>query len=191
MSITTLPLRSLRIGARVASSVVVGVLTVGALGCGGDGGSDLERSCRGRAVPNCLPYELAEITEASVTPAEVQVGDAAAEVSIRVAFDRCPDLARNHQVTLQLRDGEQLQDLLTLVDDGEGGDAMAGDGLIEKTIGNPFIGPMIPDSRTVQLRFQTRVPPDCSGESCIGGTCRSEALEIAYRLGARFEPSTL
>ncbi|MCB9614603.1 MAG: hypothetical protein H6722_19365 [Sandaracinus sp.] len=159
-----------------------------AAACGGEPATDLERSCRGRAVTNCLPYELAEIVEASATPSDIRVGDAAAELTVRLAFDRCPDLDANHEVTMQLRDGEQLQDLATLNDDGLDGDTMAGDGLIEKTIGNPFIGPMIPAGRTVQLRFQTRVRPVCDGSECIGGTCRSEAFEIDYRLGSRFTP---
>ena len=156
--------------------------------CGGEG-TDLARSCRGRAVPNCLPYELAEIVEATVTPADVSVGDPSVEVTFRVLFDRCPDLDANHEITVQLRDGERLQDLVTLRDDGMDGDTMAGDGLLEKTIGNPFIGPLIPASRTVQLRFQTRVRPRCDGASCVGGTCRSEAFEIDYRLGAAFDPT--
>lgn len=153
-----------------------------------DPGTELEQSCRGEAVPNCLPYELAQITSVEVGPSGVRVGDPAARVMFRVAFDRCPGLDRHHEVTVQLRDGEQLQDLLTLADDGRDGDAMAGDGLIEKEVGNPFIGPMIPSSRTVELRFQTRVPPRCSPDrpDCVGGTCRSEVYTQPYVLGPRF-----
>lgn len=158
-----------------------------ALACG-DGGTELERSCRGRAVTNCLPYEVAALTDATVTPSGVSVGDPSVDVSFRIAFDRCPDLDRNHQVTVQVLDEERLLDLTTLSDDGMGGDTMAGDGLIEKTIGNPFIGPEMPAGRTVTLRFQTRALADCSSGMCLGGTCRSEVLEIPYTLGARFDP---
>lgn len=159
-----------------------------ALACGGEGGTDLERSCRGRAVPNCLPYELSELTEATVTPSGVRVGDPSVDVTFRIAFDRCPDLDRGHQVTVQILDEERLLDLITLSDDGLGGDAMAGDGLIEKTVGNPFIGTEVPAGRTVTLRFQTRAFADCSTGTCFGGTCRSEVLEVPYALGTRFEP---
>lgn len=171
---------------RWRTSMIALALTTSA--CGGEG-TELEQSCRGRAVPNCLPYELAEIVEASVTPADVSVGDPSVEVAFRVLFDRCPELDANHEITVQLRDGERLQDLITLRDDGMDGDAMAGDGLVEKTLGNPFIGPLIPSSRTVQLRFQTRVRPRCDGASCVGGTCRSAAFETDYRLGPAFDPT--
>lgn len=166
------------------------LLALVALTVGCDPGTVLQQSCDGESVPNCLPYEYAEITSVEVGPSGVRVGDPAARVMFRIAFDRCSGLDRNHEVTVQLRDGEQLQDLLTLEDDGLDGDAMAGDGLIEKEVENPFIGPMIPSSRTVELRFQTRVRPRCDfpdrpGE-CVGGNCRSEVFTLPYALGPRF-----
>ncbi|MEM9074490.1 MAG: hypothetical protein AAGE52_38705 [Myxococcota bacterium] len=162
-----------------------------ATACGG-GGDEFTRSCNGRAVPNCLPFEFSVIESASVEPEEVMVDDPTATVELRIQMMRCPDLDRNHEVTVQIRtmdeESPSIFDLLTVRDDGQDGDTMAGDGLIEKTLENPFFGPQIPADTEVFLRVQARAPADCSGPMCIGGTCRSELFEAPYRIGRRFIP---
>lgn len=167
--------------------ISLSILALGLLaGCGDE--TLLEKSCGGGTVPNCLPYEYAVITAASVEPGGVTVGDPLETLDVRITFDRCPRLERNHEVAIQLRTGGEtprIFDLVTLRDDGEGGDAMAGDGLVEKTIDNPFIGPEIPSSQDVTLLFRTRAPADCSSGTCVGGTCQSESFELPYTLGAR------
>lgn len=161
------------------------------LGCGDDG-DDFARSCRGQAVPDCLPYELAMLEAASLMPDGVPVGDPTVRVDVRVELSRCEAFERNHEVTLQIRtlgESPRIFDLVTLRDDGRDGDAMAGDGLIEKNIENPFFGPEIPADADVVLRWQARAPRDCSSGECVGGTCRSEILETPYHTGARPVPA--
>ncbi len=157
--------------------------------CGED--DDFARSCRGKAVPNCLPYEVAILESASLTPAAVPVGDPTARVDIRVELSRCEAFERNHEVTLQIRtldESPRIFDLVTVRDDGREGDTAAGDGLIEKNLENPFFGPEIPADADVVLRWQARAPRDCSSGSCVGGTCRSEILETPYHTGPRPVP---
>lgn len=151
-----------------------------------------ERSCNGKTVPNCLPYELSIIESASLSPEEVTIEDPAMMVDLRIQLMRCEMLDRAHEVTIEMRAGSEesprILDLVTVRDDGMDGDAAAMDGLIEKTIENPFFGAEIPSNSEVFLRFQARAPADCSGAMCIGGTCRSETLEVPYRTGPRLDP---
>tara|TARA_B100001750_G_scaffold115905_1_gene91841 strand:- start:576 stop:1109 length:534 start_codon:yes stop_codon:yes gene_type:complete len=161
------------------------------LGCGSDG-TTLEQSCAGETVPNCLPYEYAEIVSAEVTPERLPLDALGEELSIRVVFDKCDAAPRAHSVPLVVRvggddegAGASLVTLLQLRDDGEtDGDAVAGDGIIDVSVPNPFFDSTgVPANTDVFLRFQTRMPPDCSSGTCIGGTCQSEVLEIPYRTG--------
>lgn len=161
----------------------------------GDGGTPMEQSCSGEAVPNCLPYELSSIVSAEVTPSGLVIDDPSVMVDIRIQLDTCDAAPSPHEITMRLRtlssddagSGTSLLDLLTLRDDGRTeGDAVAGDGLIEVSVPSPFIGSMIPASQNVALRFVSRGLPDCSGAMCVGGTCRSDALEIPFRTGRRF-----
>lgn len=152
---------------------------------------DFEASCAGEAVTNCLPFEASIIESATVTPDAVIVDDLTETVAIRVQLSICPDSPRPHEVVLELRAGEgedaRLIELLMLRDDGmTEGDTMAGDGLIDVDVVNPFIGMRVPTNQDVFLRFTARSPADCSSGTCRGGTCRSDELEIPYRTGSRF-----
>ena len=117
-----------------------------------------ERSCNGKTVPNCLPYELSIIESASLSPEEVTIEDPLMMVDVRVQLMRCEMLDRAHEVTIEMRAGTEemprILDLVTVRDDGMDGDAVAMDGLIEKTIENPFFGAEIPANSDVFLRFQ-------------------------------------
>lgn len=150
-----------------------------------------ERSCNGKAVTNCLPYELSILESASVTEM-VTIEDPEQMVDVRVQIMRCDMLDRAHEVTIEMRVGTEEEpriiDLVTVRDNGEDGDVTARDGVIEQTIENPFFGAEIPANSDVFLRFQARAPSDCSSGMCIGGTCRSETLEVPYRTGPRFNP---
>ena len=159
-------------------------------GCGSS--EPLERSCSGKTVPNCLPYELSIIESASLMPDGVTIEDPTENVDVRIQLMHCDMLDRPLEVTIEMRVGTEEEpriiDLVTVRDNGEDGDAAAMDGLIEKTIENPFFGAEIPANSDVFLRFQARAPADCSGPMCIGGTCRSDEIEVPYRTGARLDP---
>lgn len=152
---------------------------------------DFEASCAGEAVTNCLPFEASIIESASVTPDAVTVDDLSTRVAIRVQLAICPDAPTHHDLVMELRVGEgedaRLIELLLLSDDGmTEGDSVAGDGLIDVDVVNPFLGMRVPENRSVFLRFTARAPMDCTSGTCRGGTCRSEEFEIPYRTGARF-----
>ena len=172
--------------------VALMVLACGLAACGSS--EPFERSCNGKAVPNCLPYELSILESATLEPSMVTIEDPTERVDVRIQLMRCEMLDRAHEVTIEMRAGTEemprILDLVTVRDDGMDGDVEARDGLIEKTIENPFFGAEIPANRDVFLRFQARAPADCSSGMCIGGTCRSETLEVPYRTGMRFDPGT-
>ncbi|MFT5354253.1 MAG: hypothetical protein ACI9KE_001458 [Polyangiales bacterium] len=152
---------------------------------------DFEASCAGEAVVNCLPFEASIIDSATVTPDRVTVDDLTTMASIRVQLSICPDAPRPHEIVMELREGEgegaRLVELLMLRDDGmTEGDSLAGDGLIDVDLVNPFLGMRVPENEDVFLRFTARAPADCTSGTCRGGTCRSEEFEIPYRTGARF-----
>jgi hypothetical protein len=168
---------------------LVVLLVLVAAGCGGDG-NPLARSCRGRAVPNCLPYEYSVVTEASLEPGMISVGDPGGMARIRVVLDTCGAMAPDpHEVSLSARADNPmgLPDsgsppavffLTEVRDNGLDGDATAKDGMIDVMVGNPFIGPEVPPDEDIVIRFQPRA----------GRTCTGESLEIPYRTGPRFEP---
>lgn len=156
--------------------------------------SKLERSCSGEGVTDCLPYEYAEIVEASMTPEGVPVDALGEEVRIRVVFDKCERAPRPHVVPVVMRIGglddagsdARLINLLELRDDGTNGDETAMDGVIDVSVANPFFGISdVPTNTRVMMQFQTRMPADCTSGTCIGGTCRSPEVEIPYRTGGR------
>jgi len=160
----------------------------------GEGGSTFERSCRGEAVTDCLPHEYSIIDEASVTPQDVTVGDPTERLRFTVRMSICPEVAVRHEVAVKLQtitsDGGtgSVLDLIRLADDGvTEGDEVAGDGVIDVEIANPFLGERIPERQDVRLSFQAVTRRDCTRGTCVGGTCRSEPLLIDYRTGPRME----
>jgi len=63
----------------------------------------LERSCNGKTVPNCLPYELSIIESASVMPEMVTIADPEETVDVRIQLMHCDMLDRPLEVTIQMR----------------------------------------------------------------------------------------
>jgi len=156
--------------------------------------SKLERSCSGDGVTDCLPFEYAEIVEATMEPSGLPVDALGEELSIRVVFDKCERAPRPHVVPIVMRIGglddagsdARLINLLELRDNGEDGDETAMDGVIDVTVPNPFFGLSdVPTNTNVNMIFQTRMPADCSSGTCIGGTCRSPEYQLSYRTGGR------
>ena len=170
---------------------VLTLALLAAIGC--DDGTLLEQSCSGEAVPNCLPYEYARMVSAEVTPQALPIDALGEELTFRVVFDKCERAPRPHRVPVVMRvggddagAGASVVALTTLADDGTAGDAVAGDGVIEVSVPNPFFGLNgVPANADVVLGFQARIPMDCSSGACVGGTCQSEALEVPYRTGTR------
>ena len=152
-----------------------------------------ERSCSGETVPNCLPFEFSIVEMASVEPERISVDDPSKMADVHIEFARCERFERPHEVSLQLRtnndDAPRIFDLITLRDDGQDGDITPRDGIIQKTIENPFFGSELPVNQKVWLRFRVRAPADCSSGTCKGGTCLSEVFEVPYEMGSRFDAS--
>ncbi|MEM9194808.1 MAG: hypothetical protein AAGF12_36860 [Myxococcota bacterium] len=157
-------------------------------GCGDecDSGSLLSRSCGGCAVPNCRVSEYATVRSAEISPREVTLGDPTLDVTFDVSFDTCGDATPGpHEIRVQAlamgaggtpdaSGSERLFSIITLEDNGRRGDAVAMDGEISVTVGNPF-GTDLPPNTDLQLRF---VP--------FLNTCEGDTLEQTYRTGDRF-----
>lgn len=165
---------------------IVWMIAAALVGCGeSEGPSDFERSCGGDRVLECDPYEYTVITAATIEPARIRPLDPDARATVRVELDACEMRPRAAEVQLFARlappdagsGNVRLVDLgLTVRDDGTNGDAVANDGVIEQTIGNPF-GREIPGSQAITLRL---VP--------VLAGCQGDALELRYETGARFVP---
>lgn len=152
-----------------------------ALGCGPDP-TALERSCRGERVLECDPHEYTTARSASLMPGRLSPGEPGSNAMVRVEVDRCETAPAPVQVTLSALVGRpgggvRVIDLGASVrDDGTRGDSIAGDGIAEATIGNPF-GDEVPAEQTITVRF---VP-------VIAG-CTGDAIEIDYETGPAFVP---
>lgn len=150
---------------------------------------DLEASCDGEAVDECLPYTYAIVRSASVEPDRIKPGDPSPEsiAHIRVEYDSCRSSAPgNHRISLSALTSRaafpdasaslMLIDLDTLPDDGmTNGDEVARDGIVDVNVANPFFD--LPPDTTVTLRFAPQLM------SCTGG-----AHEIEYTTGPMWEP---
>ena len=172
------------------SSLLSSALCLLACGCSSP---DFEANCEGDTVANCLPFEVSLIESATVTPDAPVIDDPSVLVHIELRFAKCERAPRPHEITLRMRVGEeesaQILDILTLRDDGvTEGDEAAMDGVIDIEIPSPFLGNRIPANTNVFLRFESRLPADCSSGECIGGTCRSSVFEIPFRTGERLTP---
>ncbi len=163
----------------------LGTLLLAFAGLAGCDNSDFGRSCAGEPVLVCQPYEWAEVRAATVSPDALTPGDIMATARIHVELERCPESAPAHEVAVTLLIPDpganpdagtpevEVFNILTVAD-GEGGDPVPGDGVIDVEVPNP-LGSTIPGGRDVTLRFQA-VSRGTSG-------CGSGALEIPYRLG--------
>lgn len=175
-------------------SALVGLALVG---CGGEG-EPLDRSCRGKAVPNCLPFEFSIVEEATLEPEGLEIGNFDAVARLRIRLLGCgEDTPMPHQVDIsaiaQSTDpfsdagtSESRFSLITVRDNGETfGDAVARDGLIDVEIPNPFAGPSVPANTDLLLRFVPSTGSRCSGAICT--SCTGVPFELMYRTGDRFE----
>lgn len=164
---------------RATLSVVVGLALVLVVGCES---TPLEQSCGGAEVDLCGPREWADLTSASLEPAELPVADFSVTAHIRVEMAACDDAPAPHVVDLsvlapvELPDGGtplRVMNLLTL-EDGRDGDAVLGDGIIDVEVPNPFLA-TVPAETDLTLRFSVR--------STTPGGCSSGAIELPYRTG--------
>lgn len=168
----------LRLHAAIAASAAITLA-----GCGGDDASPLTRSCRGERHLDCDPFEYSIAISAALEPARLAPLDGMTRAQFRVETQTCemPPAASSVQVQARLEGPPddagvpraRIVDLVTLEDDGLLGDPVAGDGIIDVSIENPFTA-SIPSDTDIVLRF---VP-------VIGG-CDGEAIEIDYRTGRR------
>lgn len=170
-------------------SLTTVALSLSLLGCDGDDASLLARSCRGESVPNCRAYEYAEISSATLGPPGLEIARFSANAHLEVRLQNCGErtpapqqvlvraLARGSHPLVDGGDAPMIYNLVTLVDDGSGGDTTAKDGVLLLDIPNPF-GPEVPPSTDLTLRFTPR-----AGDYCEGPT-----FEVPYRTGPRYEP---
>lgn len=150
----------------------------------------LERSCAGQEVGLCGPREYSAVTTASMEPNELPVADFSMTAHIRVELVRCDDAPAPHVVDLVAivpntdpPDGStgepvRVTSLLTL-EDGRGGDAVAGDGVIDVEIANPLLN-TIPTESDITLRF---TPRSTAPAGCTGGS-----FDVPYRTGPERMP---
>lgn len=144
--------------------------------------TSLASSCGGERVGLCGPREWAEVTDARLGPDGLTIADFSMRAQIRVTLDRCADAPAPHTVDLtalvpsasgDAGAGLSVMSLLTLAD-GEDGDPVPGDGVIDVDVANPFVATVPPDAE-VTLRFVAR--------SGTPGGCTSGTFEQAYRTG--------
>ncbi|NOY90468.1 MAG: hypothetical protein GXP55_04600 [Deltaproteobacteria bacterium] len=177
--------------------VCLGLMALSA--CSGSS-EPMTRSCNGRAVESCLPYEYSAVRSATLEPSGLDVGDLLTRAQVHVELESCGADAPGTlvvSVTAIARTRDPLADggigeghfpLLELRDNGMNGDAVAGDGVIDKGTPNPFDNRLLPANTDLVLRFEPQRTPTCSGGSCTGGTCAGEVFELPYRTGSLAPP---
>jgi hypothetical protein len=185
-----MPLAGLALAPRRWSAIAAAPLGLAALmglsACDEAERSALARSCAGERVLECDPHEYTAVRAASLLPEGIGPLDPTARAMVRVEVETCPGRP-DAPVAVQLfallgaTDGGggpvRVIDLgETLRDDGTAGDEVAGDGVIEQEIGNPF-GREIPERTRITLRF---VP--------VLAGCQGDPLELPYTTGARYVP---
>lgn len=145
----------------------------------------LEKSCNGEVIVNCRPYEYAIVREATVMPAEVEVGDPLARIDVRVVFDGCTGAPATHIISLRGIDeaGGDTSDggtpgsifPLTTLRDGSPEDMDDAPGVIAASVENFFIAP-VPARTDLVIRVEPRID-----------VCRGGSVDVPYRTGATFE----
>jgi hypothetical protein len=156
----------------------------------------LRASCAGEVVEVCPAHSYAVVDAASLEPSGLRVGEVDADARVRVRMRTCGVSSPGaHAVRVDAlvptRDadggaGLRTASLFTLRDDGAEGDAVARDGVIEVTRGNPFTTGFPPDT-AITLRFspELTVPVDTPGGRTFVA-CNGAPLEVPYVLGPRF-----
>lgn len=147
-------------------------------------GPPLQRSCEGRPVDTCDPYEYAEVAAATFGPSGLSPGDPRTSAMVHVELRTCggsTPAAPAVQIAALVSgasspgldagdDGTRLYQLTAVTA------ADATSTAIDATIDNPF-DTIIPANTDILLRFTP----------VIGG-CEGGALTIPYRTGARPDP---
>jgi hypothetical protein len=155
-------------------------------------GPPLQRSCEGRWVDACDPYEYAEIAAVTFEPTALSPGDprqaAMVHVELRTCGARTPSApAVQIAAVVAGRGGTLPFDAQGLDAGGTGDDTRVyqltdvrasepSATSIDATIANPFDG-RVPTSSDISLRFTP-----------IIGRCEGGALTIPYRTGNRPSP---
>ncbi len=155
-------------------------------------GPPLERSCAGRYVDTCDPYEYAEVASATFGPTELSPGDPRMGAMVHVELRTCgattpqpPEV----QIAAVIRGaGGVLPFDASGSDAGGSGDdtriyqltsvraSSATATTIDATIDNPFDG-RIPANSDITLRLTPVI-----------GLCEGGAITIPYRTGSRPSP---
>ncbi len=162
-------------------NVLVMALIFTLAGCSG---TEFDQSCGGDTIPSCLPYEASIVSDVSFSPS-IPADEALADIELALTLTTCPDAPAGHKVTIQFRaDGDETRifDLAEVRDDGTNGDAEAGDGRIEMTLDNPFLGSDIEGGSSGTIIVRARADQQCAGGECIGGSCQSAPVELSYQL---------
>ncbi|MFN7701786.1 MAG: hypothetical protein ACK6CU_07355 [Deltaproteobacteria bacterium] len=154
-------------------------------------GPPLQRSCEGRAVDTCDPYEYAEVAAVSFEPMELSPGDPRQSARVRIELRTCgartPSAPAVQIAAVVAGAGGVLPFDAAGADAGGGDDTRlyqlaevrasdAGATTIEATLPNPFDA-RVPARTDIRLRFTP-----------VLGGCEGGALSIPYRTGNRPSP---
>lgn len=155
-------------------------------------GPPLQRSCEGRWVDTCDPYEYAEVAAVTFEPTQLSPGDprqtAMVHVELRTCGANTPSAPAVQLAAVVAGGGGTLPFDAQGFDAGGTGDdtrvyqltdvraSESGATIVDATIANPFDG-RIPANSDITLRFTP----------IIGG-CEGGALTIPYRTGSRPSP---
>lgn len=171
--------------------------------CSSGSGDPLARSCNGHAVVSCVPFEYSAVRVATIEPSGLDVGQLTVRATVHVEVDSCGADAPGELVVdvvavaltrSPLADAGRVETrypLLELHDDGLGADAVAGDGVIDKSTPNPFDNRALPPNTDLLVRFEPQRTATCSGGTCVGGACAGEVFELTYRTGVLAPPPSV
>lgn len=179
--------RAMRLGTSSSWAVIASGVALFVASC--DRGPPLQRSCEGRYVDTCDPYEYADAISATFGPTELSPGDPRQAASVHVELGTC-GASTPFPPTVQIAavlggPGGTLPFDASGADAGGTGDdtrvyqlvsvraAETTSTSIDVTIDNPLDG-RIPANTDLTLRF-TPVIGDCEGTP----------VSIPYRTGAR------
>lgn len=173
-----------------SSPLIATALALVAASCGR--GAPLQRSCEGRPVDTCDPYEYAEVVSATFGPTELSPGDPRESAMVRVELRTCGATTPSTPSVQIAAVIEGAGGILPFDADGQDAGSSGDDTriyqlvsvpgteatttVIETTIDNPFDG-RVPTNSDISLRFTP----------VIGG-CEGGAFSIPYRTGTRPSP---
>ncbi len=152
----------------------LGALALGTLACS-SAAPPMTRSCRGEYVDECRPYTYAQITNATLDPQGITLGDATMQAHVHVDFTRC-DMGTDLPLTVQISAfvGATGDGSIPDPDDtGVSSDARViplttvgppamGSNSIDVMIDNPFFA-QVPANTRIQLQFAPIID-DCEGD---------------------------